>query len=72
MLFGVLMEMEIMPDHVHILMEVAPQFGIHKAVKSLKGYTSKVLRSEDPSLKTKNTITVDKQLFCIDCWWCSA
>jgi putative transposase len=48
-----IMEMEIMPDHVHILMEVAPQFGIHKAVKSLKGYTSKVLRSEDPSLKTK-------------------
>ena len=47
------MEMEIMPDHVHILMEVAPQFGIHKAVKSLKGYTSKVLRSEYPSLKTK-------------------
>ena len=43
----------IMPDHVHILMEVDPQFGIHKAVKSLKGYTSKVLRSEDPSLKTK-------------------
>ena len=48
-----IMEMEIMPDHVHILMEVAPQFGIHKAVKSLKGYTSKVLRSEYPSLKTK-------------------
>ena len=48
-LFG----MEIMPDHVHILMEVAPQFGIHKAVKSLKGYTSKVLRSEYPSLKTR-------------------
>ena len=37
-----IMEMEIMPDHVHILMEVDPQFGIHKAVKSLKGYTSKV------------------------------
>ena len=34
-----ILEMEIMPDHVHILMEVAPQFGIHKAVKSLKGYT---------------------------------
>ncbi len=48
-----IMEMEIMPDHVHILMEVDPQFGIHKAVKSLKGYTSKVLRSEYPSLKTK-------------------
>ena len=34
-----ILEMEIMPDHVHILVEVAPQFGIHKAVKSLKGYT---------------------------------
>ena len=34
-----ILEMEIMPDHVHILMEVDPQFGIHKAVKSLKGYT---------------------------------
>ena len=31
-----IMEMEIMPDHVHILMEVDPQFGIHKAVKSMK------------------------------------
>lgn len=48
-----IMEMGIMPDRVHILMEVAPQFGIHKAVKSLKGYTSKVLRSEYPSLKTR-------------------
>ena len=48
-----IMEMEIMSDHVHLLMEVAPQFGIHKAVKSLKGYTSKVLRSEYPSWKTR-------------------
>ena len=48
-----IMEMEIMPDHVHILMEVDPQFGIHKAVKSFKGYTSRVLRSEFPALKTR-------------------
>ena len=48
-----ILEMEIMPDHVHILMEVNPQFGIHKAVKSFKGYTSKILRSEFPFLKTK-------------------
>lgn len=48
-----ILEMEIMPDHVHILMEVDPQFGIHKAVKSLKGYTSKVLRQEFPFLRTK-------------------
>lgn len=48
-----ILEIEIMPDHVHILMEVDPQFGIHKAVKSLKSYTSKVLRKEFPFLKTK-------------------
>ena len=48
-----IIEMETMPDHVHILMEVGPQFGIHKAVKPLKGYTSKVLRNEYPSLKTR-------------------
>ena len=29
-------EMEIMPDHVHLLLEVDPQFGIHKAVKTTK------------------------------------
>ena len=45
--------MEIMPDHVHILIEVVPQFGVHKAVKSLKGYTSKILRQEFPYLRTK-------------------
>ena len=27
-----ILEMEIMPDHVHMLLEVDPQFGIHKAV----------------------------------------
>lgn len=48
-----ILEMEIMPDHVHILIEVAPQFGVHKAVKSLKGYTSKILRQEFPYLRTK-------------------
>lgn len=48
-----ILEMEIMPDHVTILMEVDPQFGIHKAVKSLKGYTSRVLRQEFPFLRTK-------------------
>jgi len=48
-----IIEMEIMPDHVHILIEVDPQFGIHKAVKQLKGKTSFTLRNEFPDLKTK-------------------
>lgn len=47
------MEMEIMPDHVHILMEVDPQFGIHRAVKNIKGYSSRLLRLEFPWLKSR-------------------
>lgn len=39
-------EMEIMLDHVHLLIEVDPQFGIHKAVKQIKGRTSRILRQE--------------------------
>lgn len=45
--------MEIMPDHVHLLMEVDPQFGIHKAIKHIKGRTSYYLRKEFKSLTTK-------------------
>ena len=46
-------EMEIMPDHVHLLLEVDPQFGIHKAVKTIKGRTSRVLRTEFPWLRSR-------------------
>lgn len=46
-------EMEIMPDHVHLLIEVDPQMGIHKAVKQIKGRTSRILRQEFPSLRTR-------------------
>ena len=48
-----IIEMEITPDHVHILIEVDPQFGVHKVVKNIKGKTSKILRDEFPELKTK-------------------
>ena len=48
-----IIEMEIMPDHVHLLMEVDPQYGIHKAVKHIKGITSFQLRKEFNSLTTK-------------------
>lgn len=46
-------EMEIMPDHVHLLMEVDPQFGVHKAVKQIKGRTSRVLRQEFGWLRSR-------------------
>lgn len=48
-----LIEVEVMPDHVHLLVEVDPQFGIHKLVKLVKGRSSRVLRQEFPALKSR-------------------
>lgn len=48
-----LIEMEVMPDHVHLLIEVDPQFGIHRAIKLIKGTTSRVLRQEFPWLRSR-------------------
>lgn len=48
-----IVEMEIMPDHVHLLIKCDPQYGIHKVVKQLKGYTSRVLRDEFKQLKSR-------------------
>lgn len=48
-----IVEMEIMPDHVHLLIKCDPQFGIYKVMKHLKGYTSRILRFEFPHLKKR-------------------
>nr|HET6901880.1 IS200/IS605 family transposase [Ktedonobacteraceae bacterium] len=45
--------MEIMPDHVHLLVECDPQFGIHRLVRLMKGRSSRLLRQAFPSLKTR-------------------
>lgn len=47
------LEMEVMPDHVHLLIEVDPQYGINRFVKQAKGRSSHQLRQEFPWLKTK-------------------
>jgi len=46
-------EIEVMPDHVHLVCEVDPQFGIHKFVKRVKGRSSRLLRQEFPWLKSR-------------------
>jgi putative transposase len=45
--------LEIMPDHVHCLVEVDPQLGIHRLVKNLKGVSSHTLRQEFRTLKSR-------------------
>ena len=48
-----IIEMEVMPDHVHMLLEAGPQLGIHRAVKRIKGRTSHDLRAESPWPRTR-------------------
>jgi putative transposase len=48
-----LIELEVMPDHIHILVEVDPQYGVHRLVKAIKGRSSRVLREEFPALKSR-------------------
>jgi putative transposase len=48
-----ILALEVMPDHVHLLIEVDPQFGIHRAVKLIKGRSSRFLRMEFPHLASR-------------------
>jgi putative transposase len=48
-----LVEVEVKPDHVHLLVEVDPQLGVHRLVKAIKGRSSRVLREEFPALKSR-------------------
>lgn len=48
-----MLEMEVMPDHIHMLVEVDPQYGVHKFIKQVKGKTSRFLRREFKYLTTK-------------------
>lgn len=48
-----LYEIECDLDHVHVLLEVDPQYGIHKLIKQIKGRTSRLLRSEFDFLMTR-------------------
>lgn len=47
-----IVQMEVMPDHVHLLIDCDPTFGIYRIVKQMKGVTSRVLRDEYPALKS--------------------
>lgn len=45
--------MEAMPDHVHIFVKTIPTLSPHFVVQQLKGYTSRILRKEFKSLRTR-------------------
>jgi putative transposase len=43
-------EIAVQPDHVHLLLQMHPRESIASVMKTLKGGTSRVLRSEFPEL----------------------
>ena len=53
-----------MPDHVHILLEVDPQYGINKLVRYLKGALSRILRQEFLSPGVKDDLKKLKKTWC--------
>lgn len=46
-------EIETQKDHVHLLVDIPTEHSIDKVVGKIKGYTSKILREEHPSLKSR-------------------
>jgi putative transposase len=48
-----LLKLEVMPNHVHLLVEVDPHYGIHRLVRAIKGRSSRLLRQEYPWLKSR-------------------
>jgi putative transposase len=50
---GEILAIEVMPDHVHLFVEMPPSFAPAQIVFRLKGFTSHELRSAFPWLKSR-------------------
>ena len=48
-----IIEQEITPDHIHLLIQTTPDVSIPDLVKTLKGRTARILRKEFPQLKSR-------------------
>lgn len=48
-----IVEQTIQPDHVHLFIRSKPTLAPHYILNQLKGYSSRVLRQEFPSLKSR-------------------
>ena len=47
------MDMEVMPDHVHLLLDVDPTIGINVIVSRIKGKTAHILTREFPEIRRR-------------------
>ena len=46
-------EQDILPDHVHLLIDTNPKIVVYTTINKIKGYTSRILRDEFSTLKSK-------------------
>jgi len=49
----IILEIEVMPDHVHLLLDINPIIGVQTVVSRIKGKTSNLLNKEFPELVRK-------------------
>lgn len=61
---GEVIELEVMADHVHVLLSCDPQFGVHRMVKRIKGASAHTLRKEFPHLKSRLPSLWTNAYFC--------
>ena len=57
-------EIEVMPDHVHVVVSCDPQFGIHRRVRLVKGASSHQMRQEFPELKKRLPSLWNNSYYC--------
>ena len=55
---------EVMPDHVHLFVELDPRIPLHQFIKALKGKSSRLLREEFPWLKSRIPSLWTRSYFC--------
>lgn len=59
-----ILELEIMPDHVHLLVEIPPPVGIITYISKVKGRSARLLRQEFPFLKKRLPCLWTSSYFC--------
>lgn len=59
-----IVQMEVMPDHIHLFVKTVPTNSPHFIVQQLKGYTSRVLREEFPFLKSRLPSLWTRSYYC--------
>lgn len=67
-----LVELETMPDRVHLLVEVDPQYGVSPPGESDQRPVVSAVASRVSLAEVKASDVVDQLVFCCPCWWCPA